>query len=67
MGPGSSKYLAMFFSNGDQSDQSQDSVDGDQGKEDWPADRQHHHAPPEGQTMQVLLQIVQGMQSCRSS
>ena len=47
----------------DQSDQSESSAEGSQGKEDGPAGRQNPGASEETSTMQVLLKIVQGMQS----
>ena len=50
-------------SNEDQSDQSESSAEGSQGKEDRPAGRQNPGAFEENSTMQVLLKIVQGMQS----
>ena len=50
-------------SSGDQSDQSESSAEGSQGKEDGPAGRKNPGASEETSTMQVLLKIVQGMQS----
>ena len=52
-----------LFSDDDQSDQTPSPINGAQEKEDGPESQQNPDAPVADQTMQVLLKIVQGMQT----